>query len=191
MGVWSLSPRDLPAENVRYVGIEALEPEGRKAIADRAIEQAKEAEIEVLPSGENGQAYDFVLTSMDGKKLLGRDLRGKVVLIDCWSSTCSPCLEMMPKLKAIYQKHQKDGLEIIGVSLDQDAETAQKTCRSQGMTWPQVLVPVDEKTRDLWYKAAGLSGVPRLLLIDRVGILHTDFKYEQLDDEVGRLLGQP
>jgi thiol-disulfide isomerase/thioredoxin len=188
MAIWSLNPRDLPAEKVRFMGIEALKPEGRNAIAARAIAQAKEAEIEVLPSGQNGQPYGFVLTSMDGKKLRGSDLRDKVVLIDCWSSTCSPCLEMMPKLKAIYEKHLKDGLEIIGVSLDQDAEAAQKTCRLQGMTWPQVLVPVDEKTRDLWYKAAGLSGIPRLLLIDRDGILHTDFKYEQLEDDIAKLL---
>ena len=98
---------------------------------------------------------------------------------------------MMPKLKAVYEKHHKDGLEIIGISLDQDAETVQKACQLHGMTWPQVLVPVDEKTRDLWYKAAGLASVRRLLLIDREGILHTDFQYEQLEDDVGKLLERP
>jgi hypothetical protein len=43
-----------------------------------------------------------------------------------------------------------DGLEIIGVSLDQDAETVRKASKEHGMTWPQVLVPVEKKARQLW-----------------------------------------
>jgi hypothetical protein len=34
-----------------------------------------------------GEKYDFVLTTRDGVKLRSNDLRGKVVLLDCWSCT--------------------------------------------------------------------------------------------------------
>ena len=153
MAVWVSS---CPAAKVRYIGYEVLKPEGRKAIAARAIEQAKEARIDVLPPARIGEIYDFALTSMDGKKIRASDLSGKVVLIDCWSTTCSPCMAKMPKLKALFEKHHKDGFEIIGVNLDQDSETAKKACQAQGLTWPQVFVPSDEKTREVWYGAAEL-----------------------------------
>ena len=186
MALWCSSPG--LAEKVRYIGIETLKPEGRKAIGARAIERAKEAGIEVLPRGHIGEAYDFILTSLEGKKIRARDLRGKVVLIDCWSTTCSPCMQKMPNLKALYDKHRKDGLEIIGVSLDDDIETVQKACAAHGLTWPQVLVSVEEKARELWYQAAEMGGIPRLLLIDRDGVLRADGNPEQLEDQVSKLL---
>jgi thiol-disulfide isomerase/thioredoxin len=164
MALWESA---CPAESIKYIGVEVLTPEGRKAIAARAIERAKEAGIDVLPPARIGETYQFALTSMEDKRIRSADLRGKVVLIDCWSTTCSPCMEKMPKLKALYEKHQKDGFEIIGVNLDMDPEMAKKACQSHGLTWPQVFVPSDEKTREVWYGAAELRSIPRLLLIDR------------------------
>ncbi len=179
------------AEKVRYVGIEVLKPEGRKAIAARAIARAKEAGIEVLPPGQIGEVYDFALTSMEGKKIRASDLRGKVVVIDCWATWCSPCMAKMPQLKSLYEKHHKDALEIIGVSLDADAATVQKACQAHGLTWPQVLVPVDETARKIWYQATGLRSIPRLLVLDRDGILRADGGPKQLEEEVRKLLERP
>src|SRR5262249_2232481 len=132
------------AQKVRYFGVEVLTPEGRKAIAAKARKRANEAGLEVLPAAQVGGGYAVPFTSMRPKKSRAADLRGKVVLIDCWSTTCSPCMEKMPKLKALYEKHRKNGLEIIGISLDQDAKTVEQACATHGMTWPPVLVPVDD-----------------------------------------------
>jgi RNA polymerase sigma factor (sigma-70 family) len=185
MAIWVSA---CPAGNVKYVGVEVLKQEGRKAIAARAIERAKEAGIDVLPPARIGEIYEFTLTSMNGKRIRAADLRGKVVLIDCWSTTCSPCMEKMPKLKALFEKHQKDGFEIIGVNLDQDPEKAENAIQAQGLTWPQVHVPSDEKTREVWYGAAELRSVPRLLLIDREGRLRADCGPDQLEAEISKLL---
>ncbi len=46
-----------------------------------------------------------------------------------------------------------------------------KTCKTEGLTWPQVFVPDDEPIRNLWREAFGNLGIPRVLLIDREGIL--------------------
>ncbi len=190
MGGYRLSAKDLPIEKVCYVGIEQLTAEGRKAIAARALERARKAGIDVLPPSHVGKAYDFTLTTLDGKRIRSRDLRGKVVLIDCWSTGCGPCLAKMPKLKQFYDKRHKDGFEIIGVSLNRDAETVQKVCAKEGLTWPQVLVPPDDKTRELWYEAAELTSVPRLLVIDRRGILRADCNLDQLEEEITKVLDQ-
>jgi RNA polymerase sigma factor (sigma-70 family) len=190
MGGYSLNTKKLPLEKVRYIGIEQLTEKGRKAIAARALERARKAGIEVLPPGHLGQVYDFTLTTLDDKRIRGRDLRGKVVLIDCWSTGCAPCMEKMPKLKQLSDKRHKDGFEIIGVSLDKDAETVGKVCAKKGLTWPQVFVPNDDKTRALWYEAAGLTSLPRLLVIDRQGILRADCRPDQLEEEITKWLDQ-
>ena len=77
-------------------------------------------------------------------------------------------MEKMPQLKALYEKHRKDGLEIIGISLDRDAQTVEKACATHGLTWPQVLAPVEDEARELWYQGSEMRGIPRLLVMDRV-----------------------
>jgi RNA polymerase sigma factor (sigma-70 family) len=191
MALYVFDQRSLPANRLRYLGIEVLTPEGRQAIAARALERAKAAGVEVLPPSRLGEPYDFALTTLDGKKVRARDLRGKVVLIDCWSTTCSPCMEKMPNLRSLYEKRHREGFEILGVSFDLDAAKVKRVCKEQGLTWPQVLVPADEKRRALWRDAADLAIIPRLLLIDREGILRADCGPDQLEEEIARLLDRP
>lgn len=50
------------------------------------------------------------------------------------------------------------------------------------------MLPADERKRELWYEAAGLESVPRLLLIDRQGILRADCGPDQLEQEITREL---
>jgi RNA polymerase sigma factor (sigma-70 family) len=190
MGGYRLSAKDLPLEKARYIGIEQLTAEGRKAISARALERAQKAGIEVLPPSHIGEVYDFALTTRDGKRIRGRDMRGKVILIDYWSTSDVPDMKKMPKLKQLYEKRHKDGFEIIGVSWDPDAETVQQECARKGLPWPQVLVPNDVKTRELWYEASEMTGVGRLLIIDRKGILRADCGPHQLEEEITKVLDQ-
>jgi alkyl hydroperoxide reductase subunit AhpC len=93
---------------------------------------------------------------------------------------------LLPQLEALYKKWHQDGLEIVGINFDQKADTGREVCKSLGLSYPQVWVPGDEKTRDLWAKATGI-GVPRTFLIDREGILRAD-NTEKLEEEIGKLL---
>jgi uncharacterized protein (TIGR03067 family) len=184
---WRMDPKVLPAEKVSRIGIEALTPEYHRITALAALERAREEGLEVLPCPEVGKPFDFVLTTTDGKKLRARDLYGKVVLIDCWATWCSPCLALVPELKELYAKAHKDGLEIIGVSFDRDAAKFQKTCAKLALPWPQVIVPSDQKTQQLWGEITGIVSIPRLFLIDRNGVLRADSP-SKLQEEVAKLL---
>jgi hypothetical protein len=94
----------------------------------------------------------------------------------------------MPELKRCYERWHKDGLEVVGVSLDRDANTVRKVCTANGLSWPQVLAPADETARALWQAAAGIESIPRILLIDPQGRLRADTP-GKLEEEIAKLLG--
>lgn len=62
-------------------------------------------------------AADFQLHTLEGKPVRLSDFRGKVVLMNFWTTWCTACVGEMPALVALQKKHG-DNLVIIGVSLD-------------------------------------------------------------------------
>lgn len=62
-------------------------------------------------------ASDFELRSLKGDKVRLSDFRGKVVLINFWTTWCPACVSEMPELIAL-QKQNSQSLVVLGVSLD-------------------------------------------------------------------------
>jgi hypothetical protein len=57
-----------------------------------------------------------------------------------------------------------------------------------GVPWHQVMAPSEEAARDIWMRAMGVQSLPRLLLIDRDGILRDDCKPDELESCVTKLI---
>lgn len=184
---WRMDPKILPKASFAYVGIEAVTEQSTWQVARTALDRAKQLGMEVLPWPMVGNEYPLALTTVDGRKLGRNELKGKVVVVDCWASWCSPCMAKMSGLKRMYEKSHGDGLEIIGVNLDNDLAILQRICKTQGMTWPQVQAPTEAQARETWRQALGLESVPRILLIDRNGKLRADTPAD-LEGEIARLL---
>jgi thiol-disulfide isomerase/thioredoxin len=178
----------LAADDVTYLGVEELTPEGREEASERARGRLKASGREPLPLPRLGRAYDFHLRAMDGGTIRSGDLRGKVVLIDCWATWCTPCMKKMPQLKALYGRWRGRGLEVIGVNFDGDEAKARRAVEALGLAWPQVAVPGDEASGELWEVASGITTLPRLLIVDREGVLRFDCRPEELEGRLVELL---
>ena len=62
----------------------------------------------------------MTLTTIQGEKVTAEDFRGKVVLVNFWATSCTTCVEEMPKLVDTYRKHRDRGFETIAVAMSYD-----------------------------------------------------------------------
>src|SRR5271165_4735838 len=63
-------------------------------------------------------APDFSLTALDGKTVKLSDFRGKAVLLNFWATWCEPCKIEMPWFVDLQKKYGPQGLQVIGVAMD-------------------------------------------------------------------------
>ena len=117
--------------------------------------------------GQPGLAPDFVVTTLDGKYLRLRDQIGRVVLLDFWGVWCGPCREVVPDLKAIYERHVNEPFVIVGISSDSPGNTGQllEFVSMNRMKWPQV----HDVRQDVIHEYA-VNAYPTYVLIDGDGV---------------------
>jgi peroxiredoxin len=65
-------------------------------------------------------APDVGYTLLDGAKVSIYDLRGKVVLVNFWATSCASCVKEMPELMATHRKFQPRGFETLAVAMSYD-----------------------------------------------------------------------
>src|SRR5689334_17357286 len=74
------------------------------------------------PSLVDKPAPAFVRTSLDHKNVDLAGLRGRVVLLNFWATWCAPCQTEMPRFVQWQQQYKANGLSILAISMDDDAE---------------------------------------------------------------------
>jgi thiol-disulfide isomerase/thioredoxin/TolA-binding protein len=84
-----------------------------------------------------GDTPQIQFTAADGSDVDLAKLKGKIVIVDMWATWCGPCMEEAPHMVQINQKYGDKGLQIIGISLDQDKPTMLSVAKEKGFTWPQ------------------------------------------------------
>ena len=93
-------------------------------------------------------------------------LKGKVVVLDFWNTTCGPCRKLMPHLEELYNKHKADGLVVIGVTEDAKADL-EAFLKDNKVAYPIAADVVDGTGKT--FDAYGIGGIPTVYLIARDG----------------------
>jgi len=120
-----------------------------------------------ITSTEHPFAPDFSLQQLSGQSLTLSSYRGKVVLLDFWATWCVPCREEIPHFVELQDKYRQQGLQIIGVSMDDGPEPVRDFYREFKMNYPVVMG--DAKTGELY---GGVLGLPIAFVIGRDGRIY-------------------
>lgn len=129
-----------------------------------------EKQIKSMMKLEVGNTIEtFSINDINGKKvdILTEAANHKMTILDFWASWCGPCRQEMPNLVSIYSANKDKGLGIIGISLDNDADSWKQAVKDLGMKWTQV--------SDLkgWHSDAavrfGVNSIPMTYIIDSKG----------------------
>lgn len=113
--------------------------------------------------------------------------KGKVVLIDFWTSWCGPCRAANPGVVKLYNKYRSRGFEVVGVSLDNSKKNWIRAVRQDKLPYTQVIdLARLPSTAGEQYK---IQRIPTTYLLDKNGkVAGVDLEAEQLEHMIERLL---
>jgi cytochrome c biogenesis protein CcmG/thiol:disulfide interchange protein DsbE len=110
-------------------------------------------------------APDFALKDASGQSTKLSDLKGKVVLLNFWATWCGPCALEIPWFEQFEQQYRSKGLEIVGVSMDEEGWSIVKPYIAEHKINYRVLLGNDS-VGELY---GGVDSLPTTFIIDREG----------------------
>ncbi len=108
---------------------------------------------------------DFSMAKPDGAIFRLNQSQSKYVLLEFWSSWCAPCRTMRPGLSGMYKKYHEKGLEIVGISLDENKVDWIKAIEKDNVPWIEISdLKGFKSTLATKYK---INAIPFWILIDK------------------------
>lgn len=98
--------------------------------------QAKSELFELRHLAVGQVAPELEAEDMDGKRLKLSDYRGKVVLLACWASWCSPCMREVPRERALVERMNGRPFALVGLNGDDDRAKAKEAMARVRIGWP-------------------------------------------------------
>lgn len=141
------------------------------------------------PRGSMAPAFELKNIA-DGKTVSLASFRGKAVLLNFWATWCGPCKIEMPWLVDLQKKYGPQGLEIVGVAMD-DASDKEIADFSHKMGVNYTVLKGTEKVGDLY---GGVDRLPLTYYIDRSGKVVDEIvglaSESVIEADIKRALGQ-
>lgn len=114
------------------------------------------------------KAPNFKAKDPKGKEISLNDIVGKkATIVDFWASWCMPCRQENPNMTKLYKDFHAKGLNIIGVSLDNDSKDWITAIAVDQLVWSQVsnLKQWDDPIAKLY----NVNTIPATFLLDQDG----------------------
>ena len=159
--------------------------------------QMAKSKIDIISVDTGGavgdKTFHFNRCGVDGKSVHMADVLadGEYLLLDFWASWCLPCLEQIPDVQRVYEKYHPKGLNIIGISSDEDEQAWRTAIDRYNLTsYPQVLSeePLVGDDRLLFEEFENIADryevyeIPCFILIDSTGKIVA--RWQHFSDEI-------
>ena len=163
---------------------ESVAAEQNKSVSEKVAKNNTSQKPAVRPNRPPGStlAPDFTLATTTGELVSMSDLRGKVILLNFWGTWCGPCRMELPDFVKMYDKYNKDGLEIVGITIRR-GESIKDVAKFQDQWGLNYLLLNDINGNEVsevtmaYSQAIGqmINGIPTTLVIDREGFIVNGF----------------
>lgn len=142
-----------------------------------------------LRSGD--RTPNITVTATSGQSISLNNYRGHVLILDFFATWCQPCRQSIPHLVEMNRKYGKQGLQILGLSVDEEGEKAVKEFVDEfRINYPLAVVG------DATTAAFGVRSVPVMYLVDKKGKIvevyrgYTDEMARSVEQSIKRLLAE-
>jgi len=162
-----------------------IDPLGRSLVLAAASGQDEQRRAEV---GE--PAPDFSFVALDRKHIRLSEYRGHPVVVYFWASWCGACEQLAPQIRSVYDRLHPQGLQMIGVSFDDNRTKLLEFELRHREPWPISFVgkPFFENPIGRLY---GVATTGAAYLVDAEGRFQGRyFDFEALESRVRELLAQ-
>jgi thiol-disulfide isomerase/thioredoxin len=109
---------------------------------------------------------NFTMKDLEGKEVSLSSFKGKVILLNFWATWCGPCKAEIPGFVELQNQYGKDGLVIVGYSVDDEAPKARAFANEYKMNYPILLGEGREDVQDAY---GPIWGIPASFIISREG----------------------
>jgi thiol-disulfide isomerase/thioredoxin len=194
-----LAPKDPRGSSLLYSAtFAAKEKDVKSAIEDRIVRDFPDSMYAGMIKGSRhqleaiGKPLDLDFTdAIKGSTVSIKGLKGKVVVIDFWATWCGPCVAEMPKMKELYAKYRDQGVEFIGVSLDQPKDQGgldklKKFVKENEIAWPQYYQGKGWESE--FSMSMGINSIPCVFIVDAGGKLYSVEARGKLEEMIPELL---
>jgi peroxiredoxin len=145
-----------------YLSTASFDPATRRVVV-KTHPASDYKQFDLRPGAE---LPDFEYTDLEGRQRRFSELRGKVVLLDFWATSCGPCIAEMPALRKVQQDLGGRGFAILGMDFDDDLETLRKSVAELDLPW---IHATSASVQDTILKRFGVTVFPTHILVDREG----------------------
>ena len=136
---------------------------------------------------EGRRAPEFSAPNPEGKTVSLKESLGKITIVDFWASWCGPCRAENPNMVKLYTEFHDKGLNIIGVSLDDDAAKWKEAIAKDNLTWTHVSNL--KKWKDPIAIQYGVKEIPNTYVLNQYGVvIAKNLSGEALKAKIAELL---
>src|SRR3954470_304855 len=124
------------------------------------------AETLSCPADAKRANLDFTMKDANGRNVSLSEYRGKVIVLDFWATWCGPCKVEIPHFIEFQDKYGKDGLQIVGISLDDPLDKLAPYAREMKMNYTVLQGLGHDDVQDAF---GPILGIPITHMISRDG----------------------